>query len=394
MDGSIRERLNSKGKKIYDVTYRITDFKTGERKQKLKRGFKRKGDAQEFLNEILGQIKSHTYVQPQKITVKNLLDEWFVKFVEGKLAANTVAGYSVNLYKHVIPNIGGIVLQNLKAKNIQDFYSEIGKNDGNNGAGLSARSIVYIHRNLSKALDYAMKEKYVFNNPAKDVILPSGEKFRGKAYDNFTLMQLLQSVKNSVMELPIALGGLSGLRRGEIAGIKWEDIDFKNNILNIRKQRTTKTTGEERSKVKTSDSYRSIRASATLMEIIKRHKEIQQSNKNIMGDQYTDSGFVCQESDGSIIKASLFSKRFASTLKEHSFEHIRMHDLRHSYASSMLRLGIPVTTVSTMLGHSSATVTLDVYGHCLDKMQVEAVVKQDADLARNMEEIIDTPQNN
>jgi len=393
MDGSIQERLNTKGKKVYDLMFRVIDPKTGKKKQKLKRGFAKRGDAQKYLNEVLGQIENNNYIDIKRITLRELLDEWLSKYVEGKLAKNTIRGYKVNIHKHIIPNIGWIPLQQLTTRDIENFYDELFRNDDDEtSTGLSATSIIYIHRNLSKALDYAAKKRLILRNPAKDVELPSKEKYYCEVFDQQTIMLLLTVVKNDPMELPIALSGLSGLRRGEDAGLMWDDVDFDRCILNIRKQRTSGVGSTQREKLKTLGSYRCIRMTQTLLEIIKRHQEIQNRNKGLLGDDYMDTGFVCCEPDGSIVDPSAYSKRFSQILKKHNFKAIRFHDLRHSFATNLIRLGVPVNTVSKMLGHSSVTITLDIYAHVLEEMQQEAVIKMDEDISKyivNQDSVID-----
>lgn len=398
MDGSIHERVNTKGKKVYDVMFRVIDPKTGEKKQKLKRGFIKKGDAQKYLTEVLGQIENNVYIDAKKITLRELLTEWFSKYVEGKLAPNTVRGYKVNIYKHIIPNIGWIPIQKLTSTDIENFYCELyGDENDDTSTRLSATSIEYIHRNLSKALDYATKERLILRNPARNAERPSKEKFYGDVFDQQTIMKLLTVVKNDPMEIPVALSGLSGLRRGEDAGLMWIDVDLDRCILNIRKQRTAGTVSTKRNKLKTLGSYRSIRITQTLLEILKRHKDLQNKNKELLGDDYIDTGFVCCEPDGSIVDPSTYSKRFSQILKKHNFKAIRFHDLRHSFATNLIRLGVPINTVSKMLGHSSITITLDTYAHVLDEMQQDAVIKMDEDISRyiyNQDDIIDIDTNN
>ena len=344
-------------------------------------------------NEVLGQIENNNYIDTKRITLRELLDEWLSKYVEGKLAKNTIRGYKVNIYKHIIPNIGWIPLQQLTSRDIENFYNKLYKdNYDDTSTGLSATSIIYIHRNLSKALDYAAKKRLILRNPAKDVELPSKEKYYCEVFDQQTIMLLLTVVKNDPMELPIALSGLSGLRRGEDAGLMWDDVDFDRCILNIRKQRTSGVGSTQREKLKTLGSYRSIRMTQTLLEIIKRHQEIQNRNKELLGDDYMDTGFVCCEPNGSIADPSTYSKRFSQILKKHKFKAIRFHDLRHSFATNLIRLGVPTNTVSKMLGHSSVTITLDIYAHVLEEMQQEAVIKMDADISKyidNQDDVID-----
>lgn len=398
MDGSIQERINTKGKKVYDVMFRMVDPKTGKKKQKLKRGFAKRGDAQKYLNDVLGQIENNGYIDAKKITLRDLLEEWLKKYVDGKLAENTVKGYKVNIYKHIIPNIGWIPIQKLTSGDIENLYNELYKDeDDDTSTGLSATSIIYIHRNLSKALDYAAKERLILRNPARDVELPSKEKFYCEVFDQQTIMQLLAVVKNDPMELPIALAGLSGLRRGEVAGLMWGEIDFDRCILNIRKQRISGTGNTKRDRLKTLSSYRSIRITQTLLEILKKHKELQNKNKELLKDDYEDTGFVCCEPDGSVVDSSNFSKRFTHILKQNKFKQIRFHDLRHSFATNLIRLGVPINTVSKMLGHSSVTITLDIYAHVLEEMQQEAVIKMDEDISKyidNQDDVIDIETNN
>lgn len=386
MDGSIQERRNKDGKKVYDVYYRVLDPKTGKKKQKLKRGFNKKSLAQDFLNETVTNIRNNSYVETKKLLTKDFIEDWFKRFVENKLAPNTSRGYSVNIYKHIIPHLGNIPLQQLTTRDIQDFYDGILRADkGEEDEGtpkLSAKSIIYIHRNLCKALDYAVKDKLIVRNPSKDIDLPSPDKFTGSVYDQKTIIQLINAVKNSEMELPIALAGLSGLRRGECAGLLWSDIDFDNKIINVRKQRTSGGSLYARSKVKTLESYRSIRISNSLFEILVRHKQLQDNNKQLLGNDYKNNGFVCCNSDGTIVDPSVYSKRFTKVVKVSGLQPIRFHDLRHSFATNMIRLGVPVNTVSKMLGHSSPVITLTVYAHVLNEMQDEAVSKLDAEIMR------------
>ena len=118
------------------------------------------------------------------------------------------------------------------------------------------------------------------------------------------------------------------------------------------------------------------------MEILKRHREIQNNKKQELGEAYKETGFVCCHFDGSLPHMTHFSRWFRTATEEHGFEPIRYHDLRHSWASNMIRLGVPINTVSKMLGHASVSITMDTYAHVLEEMQEEAVGKMDADLAK------------
>jgi integrase len=223
--------------------------------------------------------------------------------------------------------------------------------------------------------------------------LPQPEKFCGKVYGQQVILHLLEQVRDTDAELPIALAGLSGLRRGEVAGLTWDDVNFDECIITVKKQRTAIGEGDKRSRLKTSSSFGSIRVSNALISILKRHKVIQTEYRKLLGDAYNNTGFVYCESNGSIINPSNISKRFLAVLEKHGFEHIRFHDLRHSFCTNLIRLGVPINTVSKMMGHSSVSITLEIYSHVLEEMQQDAVMKMDADIVTYLEAIDDVPIN-
>lgn len=180
------------------------------------------------------------------------------------------------------------------------------------------------------------------------------------------------------MEVPIALAALFGLRRGEILGLTWDNIDFKNKTITIEKQLVPTSKGIQFQDPKSEDSIRTITLSENMIQILKRHVKRQQQNKLSIEQYNKEYNLINCKSDGTMIDPRKFSHNFANLLNEHKFEHIRFHDLRHSCATLMLSLNVPLKVTSQRLGHSTIGITADLYSHVLDDMQKEATDKIDS----------------
>lgn len=362
-----------KGKKYY-VVIPIKDPVTGEEKQKWFSGYKTKKEAQDARIEIVSKINNNNFVIPKKLTVKEYLESWFKTYVEPNLSPTTVQGYKVNIFHHMIPYIGGIQLQQLKAVNIQEMYNtlkEKGRIDGKKG--LSSTSIRYVHRVLREALQHAVQQQLLPRNIADDITLPQAKKYKPKVYKPEEIATLLQCVKNTEYETAIHLAALLGLRRGEVLGLKWSDVDFKNKSITIQRQLLPTTKGIIFKDPKTEDSIRTIALSERLVDILKKEKIKQKKQKLLLGKDYHDNDLICCKDNGEMFHPSSFSHDFAKILKQNNMEHIRFHDLRHSAATNMLNANIPIKLASNILGHSSVTITMDIYSHVINEKQKEAI---------------------
>ena len=386
MNGIVRERvmkkgIDNKGKtrenlKVYDVYYRFQDPSTGVWKQTSKKGFRTKGEAESFLLKINTQLASHSFVQPDKVTLREYLTEWFNEY-EINLKKTTVAGYRVNIEKHIIPAIGNVEMQNLTSNCIDDFYRQKLKNGRVDGkGGLSQKSLMYIHRVLSLALDHAVKKRIIFKNPVKEIInVPKPLKYRGEVYGATEIKHLLDVVKNTDMELPIALAAVCGMRRGEVMGLLHTDIDLKNYTINICRQLIPTKDGPIFDTPKTEDSNRIIHFPDGVAKIIRRHLKRQEEYKEMLGDEYNDNDLINCYPNGKLINPSNFSKMFSDCLKRAGMKHITYHSLRHAAASLMLLAGVEMKIASSVLGHSSLGITADLYSHVVKSSKVIAANK-------------------
>ncbi|HYE09860.1 MAG TPA: site-specific integrase, partial [Patescibacteria group bacterium] len=220
----------------YSIIVELGRDENGKRKQKWFNGFKTKKQAQTELNKILSQIDNNTFVNPDKLTLADYMNQWFKDYVETKLAPKTVQGYKYILEKHINPSLGNIPIQKLQPIQIQQCYRnklESGRID-NNG-GLSTKSVIHIHRVLRKALYNAEKMQLIQRNPADFVELPKLKKYKANVYDENQVKALLGAAKDADMYLPILLAVSLGLRLGEVFGLQWKDINFDNNTIIIQR---------------------------------------------------------------------------------------------------------------------------------------------------------------
>jgi len=365
--------------KTYSIVFEVEDTKTGKKKQKWEGGYKTKKEAEKAVGEAVYKIQNGTYILPETTTTKEYLKDWYKVYVEPNLEQTTADGYNVNIEKHIIPYIGDIPLQKLRAANIQDLYNQL-KEKGNtkNGGTLSGKSILYVHRVLRQALQHAVRNQVISRNPADDVKSPSVEKYHSEIFDSKEVNTLLKIVKDSEYEIPITLSAIIGLRRGEALGLKWSDVDWKNTNITIRNQLVPTSKGVIDKKPKSEGSIRTIPIPPTVVALLKNQRLTQLKNKVALGEEYIKNDLVSCHVNGSNIDPSNFSKVFSKILEVNGLKHIRYHDLRHSAATNMLMNGIDIKTVSTILGHSTISITLEIYAHVLDSMKRDAVNKMEA----------------
>jgi len=373
MKGCIFKR----GKK-YSVVIELGRDNNGKRIQKWFSGYKTKKEAEKALVTILHQIETNTFINPEKITLAEYLRQWMHDYVEPNLAPKTIDGYKVNIEGHIIPSIGNIPLQKLQPIHIQQFYrSKLENGRLDDKGGLSAKSVLYIHRVLRKALSNALKMQLIPRNVADAVELPKAKTYYAKFLNEKELKKLLNTLKNTDIYIPVLLASCLGLRRGEALGLQWKDIDFENKTISVIRSLLPSIGTPIFHEAKTKTSERTIVISDSIIFELEKHKNKQYRYRKLLGSAYKDYDLVTCLSDGSPINPASFSHTFARTLKKHNLTHIRFHDLRHSNATLMLKHNISPKVASERLGHSKINITLDLYSHVLKEMQVEAANKID-----------------
>lgn len=383
MAAHIEKHKLKNGKYVWRVIIEKGPSSDGKRKRIYRNVKGSKKDAEILMAQLLSELQTGSYIEPDKLTITEFLRDWMNTYVRPNLSPTTADGYSVNIEKHLIPRIGHIPLQHLKPMHVQKLYQDLllnGRADGT--GGLSSRSVLYIHRNLHEALKHAVRLQLVHRNVTEFVTLPKNKKYHSEVYSPEELVHLLTIAQNTDMEIPIALAATLGLRRGEILGLLWSDVDLIAKKLSVCNNRVPTSRGNISKAPKSASSSRTIDLPEGLVPILKKHKAYQAENRLKLGSQYQGTYVYCQY-NGSPYCPGYLSKKFSAFLTKHRLKKIRFHDLRHSHATLMLSCGVPAKVASERLGHSNIGITLDLYSHVLDSMQKDAAEKIDASIFGN-----------
>ncbi len=292
------------------------------------------------------------------------LESW-LEIIKGSVAVSTYASYAAMATRIIAPYFKekGVVLKDITAKNIQDFYlHELKK--------VSASTVVHYHALIHKALKYAMKIDLIDVNPADKVERPKRERFVGSFYDAEEMNELFKAAKGTKLELPILFGAFYGLRRSEAIGLKWDAVDFEQNTLVIKHTVTScnldgKLTIVESDTTKTKSSMRTLPLVPFVRERLLTLKEEQKENRRLCGRSYSKeySGYICVNEIGDLIKPNYVTEFFPKLLEANGLRRIRFHDLRHSCASLLLANGVPMKQIQEWLGHSDFSTTANIYAH-------------------------------
>ena len=358
MRGSTVKRGNT-----YMAYYYTGEKKNGKYVRKSKSGFKTKKEAERFLRSVIEDIEAGLKVQGSEVLIKNFLNEWLDMYssISG-LAENTYRGYRTNINNHIIPVIGDIKLNTLKPEDIDRLLLTMTEK------GLSVTTQRYTISVIRKALNWAVKRRILRFNVIDYVDIPKPEKFNPTVLNEEQLQVLLNYCRDNPLLTPISLILLTGLRRGEALGLKWSDFDFENKILHVQRTATPAKGGYHFSDCKTEDSNRFISFPDILIDILNDWK-VFQSDFNLLIDNFNPDGYVFCNYTGNIISCSSILRYFKKALQECNLPDIRIHDLRHSYATLLLSKNISPKVASGMLGHSDTRTTLDIYSHLLTDMQ-------------------------
>ena len=323
-------------------------------------------------------LKNGTFLEPNNLTLKEWLDRWLQDYMAGHVAPITFESYQYVIKQHNVPALGMIKLKKLYTADIQRFYSEKsngGRIDGKEG-GLSPRTIEIIHNVLRQALEQAVNENLIPKNPSIYTKKPPKSKNHQNPLSTEQARDFLLSIKDD-WTYPIFLTALyTGMRRSEILGLEWRDIDFNKKTITIRRS-VIEVKGKvtPQNSTKNNSSNRKIFMSDELANELrnlrkKRAKHIENHNNRDYNSSRTN--LVFEWPDGRMIRPSYVSHHFKKLLKLNGLPDVRFHDLRHTFATILLEKGINPKVVSEMLGHSSIRVTMDIYSHVSIEMQSRA----------------------
>lgn len=362
-DGSIRKRKDGRWEGRYVVGH---DPITGKMISRNVLG-KTQAEVKEKLRTAIENSKRLDYTQTGKYTVGQWMDEWFEAYAKVKVRPSSHQTYKGYIENHIKPNIGDIPIEKLTSLQLQKFYRQLlteGRvpriESEKQPRGLSAKTVRNINQVISSAMDMAVRHKLILTNPTEGCELPKVEHREMKTLPAERLGAFLREAKESGVYELYYLDLATGLRRGELLGLKWEDIDLQNGVIHVRRQ-VARVDGEVKElPLKTKNSYRNISISQDAVAMLTQM------------EAHRSSDYVFPSSTGGPISPDSVNNMLHRVLKRAGLPSIRFHDLRHTFATLALQNGVDIKTVSGMLGHFSAGFTLDTYAHVTTSAQKEA----------------------
>lgn len=376
MRGSLRERSPGSWAIILDVR----DPETGKRKRKWHSFKGTKRQAQNECARLITHMQTGDYVEPAKDTLGAFLDRW-LEDIRSQVSPRTHERYVELARKNVAPLIGGTVLTRLRPEQISTAYAKAltsGRRDGS--GGLSPRTVHHMHRILRQALDQAVGWRILARNPADAVKPPKVERQSMRALDAAETATLLAHFRPTRMFVPVLLGALCGLRRGEVTALRWRSVDIARGQLAIIES-TEQTRDGTRLKETKSGRSRRVALPSYAADELRRHRARQAEELLKLGVRLSDDTHVFAQADGSPVQPNSLTHEFVRILAlSTALPRIRFHDLRHSHATHLLASGVHPKIAQERLGHSSVGITLDLYSHVLPGMQEDAAAKVDAAL--------------
>ena len=317
------------------------------------------------------------YFEPKRMTLEKWLATWLEEYVKPSAKPHTFSTYESRVRAHIIPALGKNKLASLNATQIQAFYNHLQRE-----LNLSPKTVKNVHGILHKALEQALKLRYIGMNPADSCTLPRVEKKEIQPLEEEELAAFLSAIQDGepLRDL-FTVAVFTGMREGEICGLPWEAVDFASNTITVKQQltREKKKGGQHYIATTKNDKWRKLTVAPFVMDILKRVQEEQNRFKELMGAAWENHlGLVFTNPDGRYIMPQTAYKRFKRAAEKVGRPDARFHDMRHTYAVISLQEGDDIKTVQQNLGHATASFTLDVYGHVSEKMKQESAERMQA----------------
>jgi len=334
---------------------------------------KTKQEVQAWIHRTLDEIGNGLNLEATKTTLATFMKEWLVS-IEPALRYNTIQQYEQVTHQYILPVLGEYHVRDIKPEHIQRLYNNL----VDKGYGL--RTVQIVHSVIHRAFVHGVRLGLLSRNPddATTPPKPSTNEMRFLDENQIQQFMIVAKAQNDRFFTLYYLAISTGMRQGELLGLKWADLDWEKGELTVCRQLTKKKGGGfEKTSPKTKAGIRQISLGSNALDILREHRKAQQLERQAAGVHWQDQGLVFTSSIGTPIDRSNMRLFFKALLKDAGLPDIRFHDLRHTAASLMLNNGIPLMIVSRRLGHAQPSITLDVYGHLIPGKQQEAACLMD-----------------
>lgn len=373
-EGCIRKRPNG----LWEAQYLVAKSDDGKSIRRSLYG-KTKQEVQEKLHDTLLQLRRDEYVPPSRLTVGEWLDEWFAVYCLTLKRNSTCTGYEDEINLHLKPYVGRILLQDLRAQNVQAAVNALVK------SGKAASTVRKAYTILHAALEQALINQMLLHNPSQHTILPKMEQPEIRFFTLSEQKRFIDALPDSTAgrALYFILG--TGLRVAELCGLRWSDIhgSYFTILQTIRRNRNFREdaptrTFLETSTPKTKAGRRTIPLSAKMQELLAVQRRVQIQTRLAQGSKWNANDLVFCSDLGTPYEGRNLTRALHRTLEEASIERLGVHALRHTFATRAIESGMDVRTLSEILGHTKVSLTLQLYAHSSMETKIEELSKMDA----------------
>ena len=358
-------------------------------------------EAEKELALMVAEIEKGQFADSKKLNLNDFVARWLKDYAQKRLAPKTLYRYKELLDKRILPALGHMRIDQIRPLHIMKFYNNLQEEgmrlDGKPGT-LSDRTILHHHRLLSSIMQDAVEWQVIHSNPLTRVPTPKVKRKPAPCYDEEQTILLFQALDNEPMKYKVIifLDIASGLRRGELMGLTWDNVNFKDSTIEVEcSSQYLPGQGTFTKDPKNETSKRIISIPSSVMALLKEYKKHQSEEKLIVGSLWHDSNRLFTTWDGKPMHPDTVSKWFPKFLKRYNekvkndeyipdsekenlyLPPITFHGLRHTSATLLIGQGLHVKTISSRLGHSNISTTMDIYGHTLKKADQEAADKLD-----------------
>lgn len=359
--GSIRQRPDGRWEARVTIG---SNPATGKPVRKSLYGATQK-EVKQKMTALLSELDKGTYQEPSKMTVSQWFDEWMSTFVEPTLKPTTVEGYSKIIRNHIKPNIGALPLCTVRGTHVQNIFNNMLK------SGHSPKTVKNASAVLHKSFSVAVKQGLITQNPCDSTELPKQQRQEIKPLTDAEIPLFLSAIENEEFRNVFAVCLFAGLRRGEVLGLTWDAIDFKRGEIHITQQlQKHKGVGYTIVPYTKSDKSRIVKPPVICFDYLKDEKVKQAQNKLKAGQAWSNkNNLVFTDALGNSRAFDTVYSHYKKVATAIGRPDSRLHDLRHTCATTAIACGADVKSVQSMLGHATASFTLNVYCHASEQMK-------------------------
>jgi integrase len=346
------------------------DPATGKRRQEMKGGFPTRRDAERALAHVVSDLDTGTHVTRDPETVGEWIDRW-LPTMAAKVRPSTYRDYG-HCLERVVARFGHVRLQELTPLQIEEFYASLLRSGHRRGGPLAPKTVRNVHIALRRSLADAVRFGLVPRNVAALVKAPTAERSEMATWTADEVRHFLDHVAGDRLAPVYRLIITTGMRRGEALGLRWSDVDLAGARLSVNRSLTTLGGKPAWSLPKTARSRRQVSLDPDTVEILRAHRVRQLEERLAAGEAWQDDDLVFCNEDGTVLHPDHVTKAFRRRAREAGLSVLRLHDLRHTWATLALQAGVHPKVVSDRLGHATSSITLDLYSHVQPALDAEA----------------------